>query len=173
MTSNDASISHVVRSIGHAIEQKHHNPSEPHQADATEHEREEDVVDGPMASYFHLLAHGAAPHFMDWGLNAYQRDELGIWRYPWGDPVPGATTTDDGRIMAPELMPYNLLDIKGAAEIADVQISTLRSQISRKRWLEPTFVIGHTQLWSLPLLSRWLEVRRLSFRKSYMRKFGL
>lgn len=112
--------------------------------------------------------------------DTYVRDEEGVWRYQWGEPVPGATDltsadlagtdssephilNDAGELVvgihAPELNVHAMMTVADLAREAGVSKATIDSYRSRGYVPHPQAVMGRTPLWARPIIMRWLAMR--------------
>ena len=111
----------------------------------------------------------------------YTRGDDGVWRYPWGDVVPGASdlTVGDLRCLgsvpdgvdddapvdrvvgmaAPELQAGAMLTTVDIARFAGVSPATIATYRRRGELPEPQAVLGRTPLWSRPVVHHWLATR--------------
>ena len=114
----------------------------------------------------------------------YHRDDAGIWRYAWNEPVPGArdlTVADlvppggpDARsaadlapqarelvvgMLAPELDINLMLTVGQVADRAHVSKATIDSYRYRGLLPEPQVTVGRTPLWARPVVERWVARR--------------
>ena len=62
-------------------------------------------------------------------------------------------------LWAPELTAGRLLGISDVAQLAGVSPATITAYLSRRRMPEPVMRVGHTPLWSRPVIRQWLAAR--------------
>jgi predicted DNA-binding transcriptional regulator AlpA len=62
-------------------------------------------------------------------------------------------------LWAPELAAGRLLGIGHVAQLAGVSPATITSYLSRGQMPDPVVRIGHTPLWSRPIIRQWLAER--------------
>ena len=62
-------------------------------------------------------------------------------------------------LWAPELTASRLLGIAEVARLAGVSPATITAYLSRRRMPEPVMRIGHTPMWSRPIVRQWLAQR--------------
>jgi hypothetical protein len=95
----------------------------------------------------------------------YLRGVDGVWRYWWGEEVPGAADVyDRGRlisIMAPELCPELLVDAKSVMEHFDwsERSGTLSTYLSRGWFPRPVVKVGQCNAWTWPVIRHYERTR--------------
>ena len=114
----------------------------------------------------------------------YHRDDTGVWRYAWNEPVPGArdltladllpiSAASAGSassvpgspdlvigMLAPELDINLMLTVQQVAERAHVSKATIDSYRYRGLLPEPQMTVGRTPLWARPVIERWVARRQ-------------
>lgn len=98
----------------------------------------------------------------------YACGDDGIWRrVPTDDPVPGAVVLPDGRFLARELLPGELLDTAGAARVAGLQdpgsisraLATRDDPATVHPIPPPVDYLGHSPVWAAWAIRHWRATR--------------